>query len=178
MLRERIAFVFGLAAAVAVNAQDTSGINQCILNCTSQAASANGCVSFADITCVCTNQAFQTAAAACLQANCTSDDLTNALQLQQQQCAALSSGASGVTSAPQTSAPASSGTVSAPTSAPVPTSTSPTSRTNGSATRTGTSSSSATGPSNTSGAVSGFGISLAMVVGLGGAVVASVIGML
>ncbi|KXN84310.1 hypothetical protein AN958_12774 [Leucoagaricus sp. SymC.cos] len=71
------------------------GITPCILNCTTSAASQAGCSSFADLPCVCTSTQFQNTAMSCLQANCTSSDVTTALGLQQQECGAITSGGSG-----------------------------------------------------------------------------------
>ncbi|KAG1867047.1 hypothetical protein C8R48DRAFT_671932 [Suillus tomentosus] len=79
-----------------------SGITPCILSCSSQAASAGGCSSFSDLACVCTSTAFQAAAGACLQANCTTAEVAQAQALQQSQCASLS-GNSTTTSASLTS---------------------------------------------------------------------------
>jgi len=74
----------------------TAGLDTCITTCTQQAATDNGCVSFTNVTCVCTSQAFQAEALSCLQANCTAADLQAATQLQQSICgAAVPSGASG-----------------------------------------------------------------------------------
>jgi len=92
-------FVLALFLASAANAQFettlTSGeqttptgasqVSACVLSCLNTAASAGGCTSFADIPCVCTSTAFQTAAKSCL-AQCTPADQASALQLEQSQC--------------------------------------------------------------------------------------------
>ncbi|KAH7920558.1 hypothetical protein BV22DRAFT_1132975 [Leucogyrophana mollusca] len=118
------------ATALAAQAQSTtssapasqsslpSSLTPCILSCVTQAASSGGCSSFTDISCVCTSTAFQSAALSCLQANCTSAEVSAATQLQQTECAGVSSGSSGAASA------TSSGQASA-TSAGSPTSSSP-----------------------------------------------------
>lgn len=67
-----------------------SGLTPCILSCSSQAASAGNCSSFADLSCVCTSTAFQDAAGACLQANCTTAEIAQAQALQQTECASIS----------------------------------------------------------------------------------------
>ncbi|KDQ56218.1 hypothetical protein JAAARDRAFT_79292 [Jaapia argillacea MUCL 33604] len=108
-----------LVAALGVVAQNSttsapsvpSGVptpDACILNCTTQAAAAAGCSSFADLACVCTNVNFQTTAAACLAANCTAADQQTALQLQTAECAAISASGSATGAKPSSTAPASS----------------------------------------------------------------------
>lgn len=52
--------------------------------------SSNDISTSTDLTCVCTNTEFQTAAATCLQDKCTADEQAAALALQQQQCANVS----------------------------------------------------------------------------------------
>ncbi|THV03650.1 hypothetical protein K435DRAFT_650810 [Dendrothele bispora CBS 962.96] len=100
MFSHKLAFLFPLALVASINAQSSSsattsatsvpsspgGISPCILQCVTTAAEQNGCQSFADISCVCTSIPFQQASLACLQANCTSDDVTTATQLQQSEC--------------------------------------------------------------------------------------------
>ncbi|KAF8434380.1 hypothetical protein L210DRAFT_3410855 [Boletus edulis BED1] len=94
------ALVFIASCALLVQAQsDTTtaaasqtslpaGLDQCIITCSSQAAAVAGCGSFTNLTCVCTSTAYQSAAGACLAANCTSSDLQAAQQIENQQCAA------------------------------------------------------------------------------------------
>ncbi|TFK77882.1 hypothetical protein K466DRAFT_668591 [Polyporus arcularius HHB13444] len=63
------------AAAAAVHAQSstdssaaptsTSGLTPCILTCLQQSASANGCPNFTDVSCLCSNTQFQSAARSC-----------------------------------------------------------------------------------------------------------------
>ncbi|KAF9446083.1 hypothetical protein P691DRAFT_777104 [Macrolepiota fuliginosa MF-IS2] len=64
------------------------GISTCILNCVQPAATKVGCA-FTNTTCVCTSAQFQSDATACLKANCTADEVTAALTLQQTQCKGL-----------------------------------------------------------------------------------------
>ncbi|KAJ3527477.1 hypothetical protein NM688_g8123 [Phlebia brevispora] len=71
------------AAALSVNAQT---IDSCIISCSAAAASAAGCSSYADLPCVCTNQNFQNAATACIEATCPSSDLAAAKALQKLEC--------------------------------------------------------------------------------------------
>ncbi|KAG2338287.1 hypothetical protein BDR05DRAFT_969361 [Suillus weaverae] len=97
------------AAALAANAQSVtttsdaaaatpSGITECIISCSTQAAAAGSCSSYTDLACVCTSTAFQTAATACLQANCTAAELAAAQSLQKSECATLSGNSSTTTS--------------------------------------------------------------------------------
>jgi len=80
----------------------------CVLDCVTSSLTAGGCTSAADLQCVCTSAAFQTAAQACL-AKCTPEELAAALQLQAAQCAGISSGtASGSKPASSGAAPATS----------------------------------------------------------------------
>jgi len=97
------------ALLVAVRAQDsttsaassdpTAGLDTCIITCLTSAASSAGCNGITDLTCLCSSTAFTTAAATCLQSNCTAADLQTALTLQQSECASVSasSGASSTT---------------------------------------------------------------------------------
>ncbi|TFK69734.1 hypothetical protein BDN72DRAFT_959341 [Pluteus cervinus] len=117
MANTKFLALVALFATVAV-AQDSSAsaassapaavpsIDTCILGCVTPAAVENGCVSFANVSCVCTSQPFQAAALACLQANCTAADVTASEALQTAQCA-------NVAGAPNASAPASSGSAGA-----------------------------------------------------------------
>ncbi|KAG5635475.1 hypothetical protein H0H81_011093 [Sphagnurus paluster] len=153
---------------------DTSGISACVLTCVTTAATDNGCTSFTDLECVCTNQAFQQAAATCLQTNCTAADQAAAMALQSSQCAAVSSSVTG-------SATTAEGTASGTgTGAPATTPTSPTSHasshsTSGAATGSGAGSNTVTtapAPTKTNAAL-GLGENL----GLAGAIVAGVVGL-
>ncbi|KAG2158669.1 uncharacterized protein EDB93DRAFT_1245900 [Suillus bovinus] len=140
------------AAALAANAQSTtttsaiatpSGVSDCVISCSNQAASAGGCSSFTDLSCVCTSTAFQAAAGACLQANCTATDIAQAQALQQSECASLSGGSSNTTtSGTATTVPT---TTSSGTSSGTKTPTSPVSTTSSAKTSAATSSSAATG---------------------------------
>ncbi|KAI0685225.1 hypothetical protein BC835DRAFT_1385395 [Cytidiella melzeri] len=105
-----------LAAAVGVQAQAgtssaaasiPSGISSCALNCIETAASSAGCSSFTDLTCVCTNQQFQSAATTCLQ-GCGTADLQAAQALQSSECASISSAASGSSTVSSSASPAAS----------------------------------------------------------------------
>ncbi|THU75204.1 hypothetical protein K435DRAFT_707540, partial [Dendrothele bispora CBS 962.96] len=107
MVNHKLAILVGLLSAVAVNAQDTSGISQCVLSCVSSAASDNGCSSFTDLQCVCTNTAFQQASLQCLQSNCP-DQVDAATQLQQQECASGTASRSSSTSSTSSATSASS----------------------------------------------------------------------
>lgn len=82
------------AATSAAVPTSTAGLDPCIMTCSQQAATAAGCGSFTNVTCVCTSQQFQTLAAACLQANCTAADLQAALGLQSQICKGISASGS------------------------------------------------------------------------------------
>ncbi|KAH7872774.1 uncharacterized protein C8R40DRAFT_418637 [Lentinula edodes] len=63
-------------------------LSQCATACVSQAAVKDGCVSFTNITCVCTSAQFQQDALSCLTAECSSSDLTTLEGLQAQECGA------------------------------------------------------------------------------------------
>ncbi|KDR67192.1 hypothetical protein GALMADRAFT_258588 [Galerina marginata CBS 339.88] len=133
-------FVFMTVAAVAVNAQSSSGtasapdpsssvlggISPCILACVIPAATQNNC-SFSDPTCVCASAQFQADATQCLTAHCTPADLQAAQALQSSQCSAASitptGSATGVNTVPFSLA---SGATSAPASATSPPATTPT----------------------------------------------------
>jgi len=85
----RIFTTLVVAAVVGVSAQDT-----CILNCLQSSLSSSTCTSYTDLTCVCSNTAFQTAAETCLKASCTAADQATALQLQEAECGSSSSNSS------------------------------------------------------------------------------------
>ncbi|KAH9066000.1 hypothetical protein EDB83DRAFT_2315020 [Lactarius deliciosus] len=70
-----------VATVVGVSAQDA-----CIIGCLQQSLSPSTCTSYTDLTCVCSNKAFQSASAACLNANCTTADQQSALELQLAEC--------------------------------------------------------------------------------------------
>ncbi|RSH90077.1 hypothetical protein EHS25_001410 [Saitozyma podzolica] len=72
----------------------TSAIPACVITCSTQAATAAGCSSYADATCVCTSATFQNDAGACLVANCTTSDQQAASALQQALCGATSANGS------------------------------------------------------------------------------------
>ncbi|OJA19755.1 hypothetical protein AZE42_06786 [Rhizopogon vesiculosus] len=109
------------AAALAVYAQTPttsgdasvpSGLTTCIVDCSTQAAASAGCTSFSDLPCVCTSTTFQTAAGACLQANCTAAEVQSATQLQTAECASLSSNATTTSSSISATSPTTSHTSS------------------------------------------------------------------
>jgi alkylhydroperoxidase/carboxymuconolactone decarboxylase family protein YurZ len=113
MIATKTHLFVALVAAAVVSAQSTTdsatvpsttGVPPCILDCVTTAAASAGCSSLyvfspshqtvelltleysADLNCVCTSDAFQTAAGACLTANCTADEVGQALALQAAQC--------------------------------------------------------------------------------------------
>ncbi|KAH8984797.1 hypothetical protein EDB86DRAFT_2407710 [Lactarius hatsudake] len=94
-----------VATVVGVSAQDA-----CILGCLQQSESPSTCTSYTNLTCVCSNKAFQSASAACLNANCTTADQQTALELELGRPLAL---AASSTSPPASSS--SSSTASTPT---------------------------------------------------------------
>ncbi|KAI8978357.1 hypothetical protein BD414DRAFT_516970 [Trametes punicea] len=106
-----------LAALAGVNAQSstasaaptsTAGISPCIITCITQAGQANGCSGgIADLSCLCTNTAFQQAALSCLQSSCSAQDVQTAQQLEQAECGAGTS-ATAISSGSSSSASASS----------------------------------------------------------------------
>ncbi|KAL1744688.1 hypothetical protein HDZ31DRAFT_63826 [Schizophyllum fasciatum] len=118
----RVAF---LALASAVLAQDstssasgaaptsTAGISQCLLQCTTTAASANGCSSVTDLQCLCTSASFQNDAKSCMQDNCTEEEQQAGLQLQAAECANIGTASA---SEPSSSSDATSGSGSPSTS--------------------------------------------------------------
>ncbi|TRM64816.1 hypothetical protein BD626DRAFT_489979 [Schizophyllum amplum] len=88
------------STASSAAASSTAGISACILQCSSDAASTNGCSSVTDLQCMCTSSGFQNDAASCMQENCTEAEMEAALQLQATECAAIASSASDTASAP------------------------------------------------------------------------------
>ncbi|KAH9976462.1 hypothetical protein BGW80DRAFT_1293861 [Lactifluus volemus] len=76
-----------LTLAVALVGVSAQNLDSCIVTCLSNAAQAQGsCTNIQDLSCVCNNTVFKTAAANCLTANCTAQDQQTALQLEQSQC--------------------------------------------------------------------------------------------
>ncbi|CAE6443761.1 unnamed protein product [Rhizoctonia solani] len=65
---------------------NTGNIPPCIFQCGIQAAETAGCTSIMDATCLCSKNAFQTAAEQCLQSNCTVADQQTGFAWQQQIC--------------------------------------------------------------------------------------------
>ncbi|KZV98025.1 hypothetical protein EXIGLDRAFT_763891 [Exidia glandulosa HHB12029] len=80
-----------LAAVFAVAVAQIPTPPPCVLSCSTQAASATDCVSFTNITCACTSEAFKAATLTCLQANCTTADQQTSLALQTALCSSVSS---------------------------------------------------------------------------------------
>jgi len=104
----RIFAAFAVATAAGVSAQ--AGLDDCMQKCLTQSLGPNTCTSLfvflfqmiqppprptlselalfssTDVACACSNKAFQSAVAACLNANCTSADQAAALELQQAEC--------------------------------------------------------------------------------------------
>ncbi|KAL7417663.1 hypothetical protein BDY24DRAFT_375654 [Mrakia frigida] len=76
-------------AAVAQAGLDISSISPCIISCSTIGAAAGGCSSFSDYACICTSTVAQEAVSACLQANCTAEDVTASFALQNVTCATL-----------------------------------------------------------------------------------------
>ncbi|KAI6029054.1 hypothetical protein PISMIDRAFT_676869 [Pisolithus microcarpus 441] len=105
------------STATASAASSTPSLSPCLLNCVTSAASAAGCSSFTDLTCVCSSTTFQSEAGACLTANCTTTDIQTAQALEQQECASVtvsgSATASGSTAASSATATSPSKTSSA-----------------------------------------------------------------
>ncbi|KAG9021967.1 hypothetical protein FS837_006832 [Tulasnella sp. UAMH 9824] len=76
-----------LVAAVVVSAQGTGDVSPCIQQCSQQAATTAGCKDITQTSCICTSQAFNTAAAQCLQSTCSQADQQAAMGLQAALCA-------------------------------------------------------------------------------------------
>ncbi|KAJ7053469.1 hypothetical protein C8F01DRAFT_1166470, partial [Mycena amicta] len=66
-----------------------AALTPCVLGCLTPAA-ADTCLTFTNVTCVCTNADFQQKAASCLQAECNAEEMKAALGLQKAQCGAAS----------------------------------------------------------------------------------------
>ncbi|KAG8804661.1 hypothetical protein FRC17_005905 [Serendipita sp. 399] len=115
----KLAILAAALAAAPVFGQSTAGIPQCVLDCTTNSLAAGGCTGITDLECICTNQEFQTAAAACITTNCP-DSLPQAIALQTAQCSAVSGTGTAVPS--ETGSTSATGTASggsASTSRPV-----------------------------------------------------------
>ncbi|KIK69433.1 hypothetical protein GYMLUDRAFT_1002773 [Collybiopsis luxurians FD-317 M1] len=87
-----VSVCLGLSAVGLVAAQQLSS---CATACVSQAAEKDGCGSFTNITCVCTNAQFQADALSCLTAECSASDLTTLQGLQATECGAAQLSATG-----------------------------------------------------------------------------------
>ncbi|KAH7327705.1 hypothetical protein B0J17DRAFT_722695 [Rhizoctonia solani] len=71
------------ALALVAFSQD---VPDCVKNCSNQAAAASGCGSHDNLSCVCTNTAFQNAARSCIESTCSAEELSQALSLQTEIC--------------------------------------------------------------------------------------------
>ncbi|KAH8985531.1 hypothetical protein EDB92DRAFT_1351154 [Lactarius akahatsu] len=100
-----------VATVVGVSAQDA-----CIIGCLQQSLSPTTCTSYTNLTCVCSNKAFQSASAACINANCTTADQQAALELQLAECGSGSTSGSGTSSTSPPASSSSSSTASTPSS--------------------------------------------------------------
>ncbi|CAE6403554.1 unnamed protein product [Rhizoctonia solani] len=80
-MRFTIAIVASLAAVALAQS-----VPACVKTCSDQAAAANGCESYDNLSCVCASAAFQSAAHACIQSTCTADELAQALTLKADHC--------------------------------------------------------------------------------------------
>ncbi|GFZ50414.1 hypothetical protein JCM24511_08171 [Saitozyma sp. JCM 24511] len=97
-----VSALVGAAFIGFASAQNTT-IPACVITCSTQAAAAAGCASYADAACVCTSATFQNDAGACLVANCTTADQQAASALHQALCGSTSAnGSVTVTVAPAT----------------------------------------------------------------------------
>ncbi|KIY50010.1 hypothetical protein FISHEDRAFT_57741 [Fistulina hepatica ATCC 64428] len=79
-------FLTFVSAALAVLVSGAVAQDACIINCSTLASQETGC-EYYDLSCACTDSAFQVAAANCLAANCTLADFEEAIQLEQTLCA-------------------------------------------------------------------------------------------
>ncbi|TFK69037.1 hypothetical protein BDN72DRAFT_841130 [Pluteus cervinus] len=95
------------SSTASADAATPSTLDDCILGCVTPAAVTAGCVSFTNTSCVCTSTDFQTLAGACLAANCTAEDVTNAQAISAATCAAAGTagGANASASASGSAAP-------------------------------------------------------------------------
>ncbi|KAG1831638.1 hypothetical protein EV424DRAFT_1534304 [Suillus variegatus] len=139
-----------------------SGITPCILSCSTQAASAGGCSSFTDLSCVCTSTAFQDAAGACLQANCTTAEVAQAMALQQSECASVSGSSTTPSGTPTTSGTSTMSGISTTSGTSTSTTTSPATTASGAKTSAATSSGAATGLAPSLALNSAFGVLVAL----------------
>ncbi|KAF8124685.1 hypothetical protein EV363DRAFT_1227015 [Boletus edulis] len=78
-----------VSCAFIAQAQD---LGNCITACVTSAAANSGCGKYDNLPCVCTSSAFQNAALACLEQNCTPDEVASAKQLRDQNCASYNAG--------------------------------------------------------------------------------------
>ncbi|TDL14672.1 hypothetical protein BD410DRAFT_797027 [Rickenella mellea] len=172
--------LFVLAAvASAVLAQDTTASSDTALhNCWHRPS--------ADLQCICTSAAFQSAALQCLQSSCSAAAIASATQLQAEECAGISGSdtgsaigapATGTGSTPAATGPAT--TPTAPVTTPKPTTTpantSSKPSTTGSGTMSGTPGSTSKSAANTKFAFGMSGVVGAGVVALVGAVAGALV---
>ncbi|KAI6145398.1 hypothetical protein BKA82DRAFT_995493 [Pisolithus tinctorius] len=108
------------ASVLAVQAQTTTAsaaastpsLSPCLLSCVTTAASSAGCSSFTDLNCVCTSSTFQSDAATCLTANCTTADIQAAQALEQEECASITGSGSATATATGTATASTASTTS------------------------------------------------------------------
>ncbi|KAK7043995.1 hypothetical protein VNI00_008163 [Paramarasmius palmivorus] len=108
--------ILGAVAQDASAPTSSPGVS-CVIQCSTQALPSGPCGAITDFQCICTSAAYQQAVRDCLSANCTPEDMTTAMSLQQQNCGSLSASGSGTPSATGT-APPSSAPATAPSSVP------------------------------------------------------------
>ncbi|KAH7104825.1 hypothetical protein BKA62DRAFT_425912 [Auriculariales sp. MPI-PUGE-AT-0066] len=62
------------------------GLSVCAFTCTADAATQYGCVSYLNVSCVCTNTEFQAAAGTCMLTKCTNVEVQTAMVYQKTVC--------------------------------------------------------------------------------------------
>ncbi|EIW53847.1 uncharacterized protein TRAVEDRAFT_51589 [Trametes versicolor FP-101664 SS1] len=67
-------------------------VSQCAINCIVQSGFSEGCTDFTNLQCICTNGLFLQAALACVQDQCSADDVQTAFQLYKDECGASADG--------------------------------------------------------------------------------------
>ncbi|KAF7304540.1 CFEM domain-containing protein [Mycena chlorophos] len=83
------------SASSASESASLSSLTPCVLGCLTPAAAQSECLTFTNVTCVCTNADFQYKATTCLQAECSASEMTAALAMQSAECGAESLSATG-----------------------------------------------------------------------------------
>ncbi|CCM00568.1 uncharacterized protein FIBRA_02602 [Fibroporia radiculosa] len=81
-----LALAVPLALTTAALPQNGADEYPCIALCETQAAANAGCLSYEDLPCVCTSNAYWSNAQSCMQTSCSSQALQLAQTLQQDQC--------------------------------------------------------------------------------------------